>query len=115
MQKIFPVIRKMTIEEMKQHRLQNFGLAMEHKGRTYRLTGGTGDQVRVFAAGAIIYVLSLNRNLSYVGLDAYMGSETDPVAYAFMQYDWELEDYLGKNWRELSDEELATKLINHLA
>lgn len=115
MQQIQPVIRKMTPEERSKYQLQNFGMAMEHKGQTYRLSSGHWDNIHVFTSGATIYVLTVNTRLDYMALDAYIGSETDPIATVFMQYEWELEGYLGKKWKSLAPATSATKLIDHLA
>lgn len=115
MREINPVIRRMTLEEMSQYNLQNFGLAIDHKSITYRLSGGTMDIIHVFESGPNLFVLSINRTLSYVGLDAYVGEESDPVRSAFFQYEWELYEYVGRNWRDLTPVTLTEKLIYHLA
>jgi len=105
----------MNFNEQAEYGLCNRGLMLEQDGRAYRLTAGSTDSLYVFRSGAVTYVLTINVNLEYVGLDFYMGSEQDPVDSIFLQGDYAISEYIGKDWHSLPLTTLATRLIQLFA
>jgi len=111
---ILPSIRRMTFQEAFEAGLHSRGLILEHRGNSYHLTAGLSDTVHVFSSSIAIYVLTTNRGLGYLGLDAYLPSEQDPINTIFLHSDYMFTDYLGSSWKIMSPRTIATKLINYL-
>lgn len=75
MKRIDPCIRQMTYQEADKARLYSRGLLLEYEGRRYRLNAGTSDQINVFTRSIYLFVLIINCQLDYIGLDAYAPME----------------------------------------
>lgn len=114
MSPIVPTIRKMTFQEAKSAGLYSRGMILEHRGNTFNLNAGTSDTVHIFASSIILYVLTINRPLGYIGLDAYYPSEEDPVNTVFLHSDYQLTDALGSKWTQMSPKTIACKLTDYL-
>lgn len=114
MQPIAASIRLMTQEELYQGQQQNRGLMLEHQGHSYVLNAGNSDIVTVFEESVCLYVLTVNKRLDYVGLDAYMPAEPDPVNTVFLHSATEISQTLGNKWESMSPNTIATRLINYL-
>ena len=114
MNQIFPAIRSMTYEEAQHYKLFYPGLMLNHDTATYKLSAGTTDTIYIFKSSVVIYVLTINHHLEYVGLDAYIGSEDEPIDSIFLQGS-ALQECIGKNWNSLPLSTLATKLIQLFA
>lgn len=112
MQQIYPTIRTMTWQEADQYGYCNRGQMMDYNCIFYRLSAGARDEIQVFRSGVTLYVLTINHHLDYVGLDAYIGSEQEPVDSIFLQGDWAISECIGNDWRILPLTSLATRLIN---
>ena len=110
MTQIYPEVRRMTFEEQVEYGLCSRGLMMEHGEEVYRLSAGTTDSLYVFQSGAVLYVLTVNLHLDYIGLDWYMGSEREPVDSIFLQGD-AIREMVCKDWNSLPLSSLATRLI----
>ena len=110
MTQIIPVIRTMTPTEAKHYQLQNLGLILHHNTISYRLLAGTKDHISVFKSGPVLYVLTLNLQLEYIGFDVYLGSEEEPSDSVFLQGDYALKEMVGDDWNTLSLSTLATRL-----
>src|ERR1039457_1563495 len=67
---IMPTIRSMTFQEADSAGLHSRGLILEYQGKTFNLNAGTRDTVHVFTSSIFLYVLTINRPLGYIGLDA---------------------------------------------
>jgi hypothetical protein len=104
----------MTFQEADSAGLQSKGLILEHKGKTYNLNAGTSDTVHVFASSIFLYVLTINRPLGYIGLDAYYPSEGDPINTIFLHSDYQITDALGLKWMQMSPKTIASRLNNYL-
>ncbi len=115
MTEIHPTIRTMTWDEARDFGYYHQGLMMEHGLISYRLSAGTRDNLHVFESGVVLYVLTINTSLDYLGLDAYVPNEQDPVDSIFLQGDWAIRECLEEDWRSLSLVDLVTRLINQFA
>jgi hypothetical protein len=114
MSPIIPTIRSMTFQEAKSAGLHSTGLILEHQGKTFNLNAGKSDTVHVFASSIILFVLTINRPLGYIGLDAYYPSEEDPVNTVFLHSDYQFIEVLGSKWKQMSPRTIAIKLTNYL-
>jgi len=111
---IRPTIRRMTYEEAGEAGLHSRGLILEYQGMSYRLNAGTSDIITVFTRSVALYVLTVNSGLGYIGLDAYMPDEPDPINTVFMHSELDVTDVLGARWRQLSAKTIALKLTDYL-
>jgi len=81
---------------------------------TIPIPAGRSNQVHIFQESTVVYVLSINLQMEYIGLeifDAGTGEEYDNIC---IQFQWELEEYLGCKWRELTHQTIIRKLVNYL-
>jgi hypothetical protein len=115
MQQIYPVIRSMTWEETRKYGCLNQERMMNYQGVSYRLSAGASDSIYVFMSGVTLYVLVVNSSLDYLGLDAYMPNEEDPIDNIFLQGEWAIQECLGCQWRRLSPATIAGRLMNHFS
>jgi hypothetical protein len=111
MSQITPGIRLLTLESQESG-LHIRTLILEYNGNIYHLSGGTGDLIHVFTQGVCIYVLTINKALGYVGLNAYMTPEPDPINSLFLQSTRDISDSLGHKWQQLSPKTIVAKLIS---
>ena len=114
MTQIYPAIRNMSPQEAQHYKLVNPGLMLNHDTATYKLSAGTTDTIYIFKASVVIYVLTINHHLDYVGLDAFIGSEDEAIDTIFLQGS-ALQEFIGNNWHSLPLSTLATKLIQLFA
>jgi hypothetical protein len=111
---IMPTIRSMTFQEADSAGLHSRGLILEYQGKTFNLNAGTRDTVHVFTSSIFLYVLTINRPLGYIGLDAYYPSEQDPINTVFLHSDYQFTETLGSKWKLMTPRTIATKLTNYL-
>ena len=90
------------------------GLMMEHNNRNYYLNAGLSDTIHIFTKSICIYVLTINRPLGYIGLDAYYPTEEDPVLTIFLHSDYQITDALGTRWQQMSPRTIATRLTEFI-
>ena len=114
MQAITPIIRLFTYQESIETGLQITALILEYNGNNYHLQGGTKDTIYVFTESLGIYVLTINRGLGYIGLNAYMTSEPDPINSIFLHYCQEIKETLGAKWEGMKPVAIVHRLINYL-
>jgi len=114
MKELIPNVKMMTYEEADQKGLFNRGLVLDYEGRTYFLNAGIKDKIHVFTRSIYIFVLTTNPSLGYIGLDAYMPNEQDPINTIFLHSEYQFSDYLGCNWKQLSASSIAQRLSNYL-
>lgn len=107
-------VKMMTYEEADQKGLFNRGLILDYEGRTYYLHAGLKDKVHVFTRSIYFFVLTTNIPLGYIGLDAYMPNEQDPINTIFLHSDYQITDYLGRNWKQMSSVTMAQRLADYL-
>ena len=89
-------------------------LILEHKGNNYHLYGSTGDTIHIFTESLAIYVLTINKTLSIMGLSAFMTAEPDPINSIYLHSTSEIEETVGCNWEQMKPEVLVRKLIECL-
>ncbi len=111
MTQIYPTIRTMTFEEARDFGDYHQGLMMDHNCVSYRLSAGTKDNMHVLESGPVLYVLTLNTCLDYIGLDIYMPKEEDAVDSIFLQGDYAIAECIGHDWRSLSLYKLVARLM----
>jgi hypothetical protein len=87
---------------------------LDHQGMTYVLNAGTSDRIYVFRESVCLYVLTVNRSLGYVGLDAYMPEEPEPINSVFLHIEQHIADVLGPEWEDLSPRTMALRLTDYL-
>jgi hypothetical protein len=109
---VYPVNKPITYEVAANgnHR----GLILEHNTRRYYLNAGLRDTIHIFTKSICIYVLTINRPLGYIGLDAYFPSEEDPINTVFLHSDYQITDALGTRWQQMNPSTIATKLSDYL-
>ena len=111
MTQIFPTIRTMTWNEAHEFGHFHQGLMMDHNCVSHRLTAGTKDNLHILESGPVLYVLTLNTSLDYIGLDVYMPKEEDAIDSIFLQGE-STKEMIGNDWKSLSLIQLATRLVN---
>lgn len=114
MKEIETTIRRMTFDEAYQLGLHARELILVHQGRAYYLNAGLSDKVYVFTKSICIFVLTVNRHLGYIGLDAYMPNEPDPINTVFLHSDDQITECLGRRWEQLSPRTIAERLVEYL-
>ena len=113
MKRIFPSIRKMTIDETHQHNLQNPGLILEYINQMIPLSAGYSDTILIYRTENSLLILITNRNLGYVGLDEVDCLDGDIIGSVFM-HDYQLKESVGKQWFHMKTETLIRRLIPYL-
>ena len=111
---ITPTIRSMTFEEADKAKLHSRGLMLEYEGKDYRLNSGTSDTIHVFTRSIYLFVLTLNRSLGYMGLDAYVPNDDEPINTIFLHSEHQIRELLGRNWNQMTPETLAIRLTEYL-
>jgi len=114
MTKIVPLIRRMTFEESQLRGLHSRGLILEHQSQSYFLNAGTRDTIHVFTRSIGLYVLTINIQLGYMGLDAYMPQEPDPINTIFFHSEQDIAEVLGSKWKYMSLRTITTRLMDYL-
>ena len=108
------VIEQETEEEQRSQHHYNPGLVLIHDDLRIPIGAGTSDHIGVYERGGLLYVLSRNYGLGYIGLAAYEVNTGEEAGEVFLQNDWDLEEILGKNWEDLSEEEIVQRLDPYL-
>jgi len=111
---IKPTIRLMTTEDTRTTQLMNAGSVIEFEGTTIPIAAGRSDQVHVFKESTVLYVLSTNSKLGYLGLEIFDASSGEEYDNIFLQFQWEFEEYLGAKWSELTPLTIIKKFIRFL-
>ena len=114
MTQIQPTIRSMTFDEADHAGHHSRGQILEYENRTYKLNAGTSDKIHVFSRSIYQFVLTINRSLGYVGLDAYVPLEEEPINTIFLHSDYQIKELLGNHWNQMTPETLATRLTEYL-
>jgi hypothetical protein len=113
MTKLNTPIRTMKLEEQRYYQLHNKGLMLDYQNNSYFLNAGTRDDIEVWKHGAGLYVFTLNGYCGDIGLDAYMPNETEPINSIFLQ-EYEVDELLGKRWKDMSTRTIASRLMDYL-
>jgi hypothetical protein len=111
---ICPSIKLLTYQESQAAGLQVRALVLNHNSNNYHLEGGTSDTIHVFQESVALYVLTINKRLGYLGLNAYMTPEPDPINSFFLHNTRDICENLGKNWEVMKPETIVKRLIDYL-
>lgn len=114
MKEVEPNVKMMTYEEADQKELLNRGLVLDYEGKIYFLNAGLKDRIHVFSRSIYLFILTINNSLGYIGLDAYIPNEQDPINTIFLHSDYQITDYLGRNWKQMSTVTMAHRLADYL-
>lgn len=90
-------------------------LVLIHNDNAYHIQGATTDQIYVTVQGIAIYVLTVNHDRGYVGLQTFMAPNCDPINMVFLHTHQEIVRILGKPWEKLSVETMVLKLTPRFA
>ncbi len=112
MHQIQPIIKLHTIPQGQGTYIN--ALVLNHQGNNYHLQGSTRDTIHVFTEGLGIYVLTVNKALGYMGLNAYLVPEPDPINSMFLHNNQEIRNYLGPKWEGMKPVTIVQKLIEYL-
>lgn len=112
MNQIQPIIKLHTIPTDQGTYLN--ALVLNHQDNNYHLHGSTRDAIHVFTEGLGIYVLTVNKALGYMGLNAYLVPEPDPINNLFLHNNREIREYLGSKWEQMKPVTIVQKLIEYL-
>lgn len=115
MKRIAPKIRLLTYQEAAESGTQIKSLVLEYNGNNYHLEGGTKDIIHVFTKGVCIFVLTINKTLGYIGFNAYMTPEPDPINSIFLQSNRDVRDTLGHKWETMTPKSIVSRLLNCLS
>lgn len=89
-------------------------LILEHDGDNYHLQGGTKDTIYAFTESLGIYVLTINKAIGSVGLNAFMSPEPDALNSTYLNNNQEIMEALGINWDVMEPVDMVRKLIDYL-
>ena len=111
---ITPTIRFMTPEEVRSNKLINTGSVLMYGTTAIPLGAGRGDNIQVFQESTVLYVLSSNSKVGYLGLEIFDSTSGEEYENIFLQYEWELEEYLGDKYKQLEPAAIIRKLISNI-
>jgi hypothetical protein len=111
--RIFPHIRKLTWEETREAGLWNPGLILEYCDLQIPLSAGYLDSVLVFLYGICLMILSVNRQLEYVGLDEVGCLDGGIIGSVFLEGSYIVEA-IGNRWLQMKPETLVKRLSEYL-
>jgi hypothetical protein len=103
-----------TWDEAKKHHHYNPGLVLVYKGHRYPIDSGQRDRIDVFEEEGLLYILSSNRRVGYVGLQVLDPKDGKEVAQIFLQNSQDLEEILGEDWNDLGPEEILKLLLPYI-
>jgi hypothetical protein len=89
-------------------------LILVHNGNNYQFNGGSNDTIHVFAQSIALYVLTINKALGTMALNAFMSPEPDPINSVYLHTPKDIKETLGAKWEHLTPKAITMKLINRL-
>jgi len=111
MQPIAPTIRFITPEETRDRKLINAGSVLMYGTTAIPLGAGRSDRIHVFKESTVLYVLSTNSKLGYLGLEIFDASSGEEYEQILLRYEWELEEYLWDDWEQMEPVAIVKRLI----
>jgi hypothetical protein len=102
-----------SLEQQRQAGRYNPASVILYKRKEYTIGSGTTDHIHVFREDEFLIVLSINYHMGYAGIEAF-DTTSDKSAELFYQDSQDLNEYVGKNWDELSEITLAKRMMNIL-
>ena len=84
------------------------------------LGAGSSDDVEVFSEGGLLYIVTCNASLDYVGLETVPADPAEPEGAAFtdnvfFQGDEQIREVLGPRGLDLTPRTMARRLAQYLA
>ena len=113
MKRIFPSIRKMTLDETNNHNLQNPGLILEYCNLMIPLSAGYSDTIQIYRKSNSLLILITNTQLGYVGLDEVDCMDGDIIGTVFLE-ERQLKENISTRWLTMKPETLIRRLSNYL-
>jgi hypothetical protein len=101
----------------------NEDIIVHYHNSEYRLLSGhgTNDCIECFRQGTLVYVLSMNTRMDYVGLAVYdlsdRNEQREPLTWysgIFLQNDFEIDDILGAKGLDLADTTILRRLLPYV-
>lgn len=114
MKQIRPPIRLMTPEEVRTTQLINAGSVIDMMGVVIPIAAGRTDQVHVFKEDALLYVLSVNYRFEYAGLEVFDATTGEEHESIFVENEWNLKEYFGRNWRDAAPTTIIKKFMEYM-
>ena len=111
---ITPTIRFMTPEETRTSNLTNAESVLMFGNTAIPLGAGRSDRIHVIKESTVLYVLSTNSKLGYLGLEIFDAASGEEYEQIFLQNEWELKEYLGKEWEQMEPVAIVRKLVANL-
>ena len=111
---IKPTIKLFTTQEDDNAGIHINSLILEHQGNNYQLHGATNDTIHVFAQSIALYVLTINKALGTMALNAFMSPEPDPINSVYLHTPRDIKETLGAKREQLSPKTITMKLIDYL-
>jgi len=111
---IKPTIKLFTTQEDDNAGIHINSLILEHQGNNYQFHGATNDTIHVFAQSIALYVLTINKALGTMALNAFMSPEPDPINSVYLHTPRDIKETLGAKWEQLSPKTITMKLIDYL-
>ncbi len=109
-----PNIRLLTYQEAPKTGLQVQTLILNHNGNNYHFPGSTGDTIHVFTESLGIYVLTINKSVGHISLNAFLVPEPDPINSIYLHNHKEIREYLGVSGELRRPEYIIQRLIDCL-
>jgi hypothetical protein len=102
---------KESICDMIQAGRYNPAQVIVYQGIEYKIGAGYRDEVSVFIDADMLYILSLNTDLDYIGLDAAEIGYPDTIeTVCFIDGSWNVEELFGLDWYDLHPEFIVEEL-----
>jgi len=111
---IIPTIRLMTPKETTTRKLINAGSVIDFEGTCIPIAAGRSDQVHIFKESTVLYVLSINYQHEYIGLESFAAKSGEEYDNMFFHNSSELKEYLGDKWEQMKPETIVKRLIRYL-
>jgi hypothetical protein len=102
-----------TDEEQRAAGRYNPGLVLKINGRRLPISAGYKDDIHIFDEHGIIFVLSINRGLDYVGVEAFEIDHDTPFGEVFLDCDHQIADVLGPRGLDLEPITMAKRLAEY--
>jgi hypothetical protein len=67
-----------------------------------------------FAQSIVLYVLTINKDIDSMGLNAYITPEPDPINSVYLHNFQEIKEALGVKWEQMKPEAIVQILIDYL-
>lgn len=111
---ITPELKLFTDQDADSSSIHISSLVLMYRGNHYHLQGSTGDAIHAFTQSIAIYVLTINKGLGHMALNAYMVPQPDALNGVYMHTPQEIVDHIGPEWEQLPPEAIVEQLMDYL-